>query len=128
MNELAQPTTEWDEQSNYHNDPLYQKVDYIVNRILNEFDTNVSIFAELLQDFLTFKQQEIERIPKTTWLSLLSNELCHSFTDIDAFGNGSIFRVVVGRVSNIQPIDGCPDRRQHLGKAGLANRLGVSIA
>ena len=41
-------------------DAIFQKVEHVVNRVLAEFQTNVDIFAELLEEFKKFVDSELQ--------------------------------------------------------------------
>jgi hypothetical protein len=64
LNELATAGIGWDESSG-KDDPLLEKINSVVNRVLAEFNTEVTIFSELLEDFQNFKKQEQARIETT---------------------------------------------------------------
>ena len=60
LNELAYAGTSRHSQEEGGEDIIYQKVEYVVNRVLSEFETNVDIFAELLEEFKAFVESEIQ--------------------------------------------------------------------
>ena len=62
INELAQAAVGWVEPAHLERDPFYRKVDYVVERVLSDFDDNVELFHELLSEFLAFVEEERERI------------------------------------------------------------------
>lgn len=41
-------------------DTIFKKVEYIVNRVLSEFETNVDIFTQLLEEFKKFVDTELQ--------------------------------------------------------------------
>lgn len=57
LNVLAFAGIGWDETLG-HEDALYRKVEEVVDRVLNEYQEGVELFAELLRDFETFLGQE----------------------------------------------------------------------
>jgi len=57
LNRLAQIAIGWNETAGT-NDPLYRKVEAIVQTIIEEFEDDVSIFAALLADFDKFSQRD----------------------------------------------------------------------
>lgn len=57
LNSLSFAALGWDE-SLGHEDRLYQKVDAVVQRVLNEYDDDPDLFRELLEDFQGFLTQE----------------------------------------------------------------------
>ena len=61
LNELAMAAIGWNQKSEGQRDPLLNKVETIVDRLLNEFIDNVELFDELLQDFQHFMNLEQRR-------------------------------------------------------------------
>ncbi|MFO7529795.1 MAG: DUF1631 domain-containing protein [Marinobacter sp.] len=61
LNDMALSAIGWTEKKPGQRDPLREKIEYIVDRILNEFTTNVSLFEELLQDFSHFMDLDRRR-------------------------------------------------------------------
>ena len=61
LNELATAALGWSDQDSAQRDSLYQKIEQIVQRLLNDFTDDPEIFAELLSDFLTFTGDERRR-------------------------------------------------------------------
>ena len=63
LNEMATAAIGWQgEPENAEKDPLYRKMDQIVRTLLNDFETDVSIFNELLVDFTAFLEKERKRV------------------------------------------------------------------
>jgi len=56
LNEFASASVGWIEEDNSE-DPLYNKVEQSVERILREYDDNQELFEELLLDFRSFREQ-----------------------------------------------------------------------
>ncbi|WP_193166228.1 DUF1631 domain-containing protein [Microbulbifer hainanensis] len=61
LNELADATTGWQAGDNYESDPLYREVSQVVDRVQNEFDQDVDIFAQLSESFRQFILRERKR-------------------------------------------------------------------
>ncbi|MGF2736744.1 DUF1631 domain-containing protein [Marinobacter sp. DUT-1] len=61
LNDMALSAIGWTEKRPGQRDPLREKIEYIVDRILNEFTTNVSLFEELLKDFSHFMDLDRRR-------------------------------------------------------------------
>lgn len=61
LNELADATTGWQAGDNYESDALYREVSLVVERVLNEFDRDINVFAELLERFRQFMARERKR-------------------------------------------------------------------
>jgi hypothetical protein len=60
LNRLAATAVGWDEQQG-NDDPLYRKVESIVQTIIEKFDDDTSLFARLLDELDEFLRQEEER-------------------------------------------------------------------
>ncbi len=54
LNELALSAIGWSEKRTGQRDPLREKIESVVDRVLREFSTNVTLFEELLKDFSHF--------------------------------------------------------------------------
>ncbi len=61
LNELAMAGIGWNEKTASQRDPLREKIESVVNRLLNEFTDNVGIFSDLLQDFSHFMDLDRRR-------------------------------------------------------------------
>ena len=61
LNEMATAALGWQGDQADGKDPLYNKMDSIVSRLLQDFDADVSIFHELLTDFTAFMENERRR-------------------------------------------------------------------
>ena len=61
LNEIASASMGWGDQDEAHRDSLYQKIEQIVARLLNDFVDDPAIFSELLADFLAFIGDERRR-------------------------------------------------------------------
>lgn len=62
LNEMSKAALGWQGDSETgKRDPLYRKMDEIVRKLLNEFDTDVSLFSDLLADFSSFIEKEKRR-------------------------------------------------------------------
>ncbi|MCC6207298.1 MAG: DUF1631 domain-containing protein [Gammaproteobacteria bacterium] len=58
LNELASAGVGWDEESEAVRDRLYERMETVVRRILNDFSDDISLFAEVLGEFRTFLEEE----------------------------------------------------------------------
>ncbi|MEW8294945.1 MAG: DUF1631 domain-containing protein [Candidatus Thiodiazotropha sp.] len=58
LNSLAQAAVGWNDTGDRANDSLYNKIEQIVKRVLNEFHDDPGLFAELEEDFSTWWQKE----------------------------------------------------------------------
>ncbi|ADR58517.1 Hypothetical protein, conserved [Pseudomonas putida BIRD-1] len=61
LNEIAGAAIGWECGSECQRDSLHMRVERIVQRLLNDFADDASLFAELLDDFLAFNQDERRR-------------------------------------------------------------------
>ena len=61
LNELALSAIGWTEKKVGQRDPLREKIESVVDRVLNEFSTNVTLFEELLKDFSHFMDLDRRR-------------------------------------------------------------------
>ena len=61
LNELALSAIGWTEKKAGQKDPLRDKIESVVDRVLTEFSTNVSLFEELLKDFNHFMDLDRRR-------------------------------------------------------------------
>ncbi|MCU7937506.1 MAG: DUF1631 domain-containing protein [Candidatus Thiodiazotropha sp. (ex Dulcina madagascariensis)] len=58
LNTLAQAAVGWNDTGDRTNDTLYNKIESVVKRVLNEFHDDPGLFAELDEDFTNWWQQE----------------------------------------------------------------------
>ena len=58
LNEFAEAGIGWSEVDNLEEDPLYRKIQHIVERILTEFTNDISLFEELIAEFRAFRAEE----------------------------------------------------------------------
>ena len=61
LNEIASAALGWGDQDDTQRDSLYQKIEQVVQRLLNDFIDDPLIFSELLADFLAFTGDERRR-------------------------------------------------------------------
>ena len=61
LNEIASAALGWAEQSDGQRDHLYQKIEQVVMRLLNDFVDDPAIFSELLDEFIAFTGDERRR-------------------------------------------------------------------
>jgi hypothetical protein len=64
LNEMATASLGWQaspEAGNPPGDPLYRKISALVHRLLSDFDTDLSLFNEMLADFVSFVDKERRR-------------------------------------------------------------------
>lgn len=62
LNEMSTAAIGWQgDTENSGRDPLYRKIDQIVRTLISDFDTDTSIFNDLLADFTAFLEKERRR-------------------------------------------------------------------
>ncbi|MFC5698858.1 DUF1631 domain-containing protein [Pseudomonas sp. GCM10022186] len=61
LNEIAAAALGWVEQDDAQRDSLYQRIEQVVQRLLNDFVDDPAIFAELLAEFLAYTGDERRR-------------------------------------------------------------------
>jgi len=61
LNEIASASLGWGDQDDAQRDSLYQKIENIVQRLLNDFTDDPVIFSELLSEFVAFTGDERRR-------------------------------------------------------------------
>ncbi|MDH1444170.1 DUF1631 domain-containing protein [Pseudomonas sp. GD03721] len=61
LNEIASAALGWVDQDDAQRDGLYQKIEQVVQRLLNDFVDDPAIFSELLADFMAFTGDERRR-------------------------------------------------------------------
>ena len=69
LNEIAASTIGWSEAADQSEDPLYKKINEVVDIIVNEFDDDVGLVESVLQDFMDFTstdRRRAERVEQRT--------------------------------------------------------------
>lgn len=61
LNALAQAGIGLDTAEGVVDTPVFKKIENIVTRILDEFDQNVGLFSDLLDEFMAFMEKEMQR-------------------------------------------------------------------
>ncbi|SDK55524.1 Protein of unknown function [Pseudomonas delhiensis] len=61
LNEIASAALGWAEQTDLQRDSLYQKIEQVVMRLLNDFVDDTAIFGVLLEDFIAYTGDERRR-------------------------------------------------------------------
>lgn len=60
LNELSYSDAYFTDDEELDNDSLYNMIEEIVERVIAEYDSDEGIFEELLEEFLEFREQELE--------------------------------------------------------------------
>lgn len=61
LNALAQAGIGLDTSESVTETPIFKKIESVTTRILDEFDQNVGLFSELLDEFMAFMDKEVQR-------------------------------------------------------------------
>jgi hypothetical protein len=61
LNEIAAAAMGWSPREDYPRDPLYLRIEHVVQRLLNEFVEDPAIFSQLLAEFSAFTADERRR-------------------------------------------------------------------
>ena len=61
LNEIANAGLGWVPNDNLDRDPLYKKVESVVNQLLNEFENDTALFNQILTDFVSFMEVQGRR-------------------------------------------------------------------
>ena len=61
LNALAKAGLEIDDTDDTKNNPILKKIDYVVHQIINNFENDVQLFSDLLNEFNSFIDEEKER-------------------------------------------------------------------
>ncbi len=62
LNVLGHAGIAWNERSESEQQRRFEKMEFVVNRVLSEFEDDPGIFSELLEEFTTFLAQEGEEV------------------------------------------------------------------
>jgi len=60
LNEMAYIADTLDEGVEPENDPIFQQIEYTVTRVLSEFESNIELFEELLDEFKLVVKEEVQ--------------------------------------------------------------------
>jgi len=61
LNEVANASLGWAPAGDIERDPLYAKMEKLINRVIDEFNDDVSVFQEVLADFIAFVELDRRR-------------------------------------------------------------------
>ena len=100
LNEFAAAGIGWMEVDELQGDPLYQKVQQLVGRILAEYDGGVELFEEIIKDFRTFRAREAAKTRVLEQRILRAKERQERLSDINELVTQKITERVLGRDLN----------------------------
>lgn len=61
LNEMATASIGWTEKAPGESDPFLAKLEEVVQRLVTEFDNDITIFDEVLEDFIRFRESDKKR-------------------------------------------------------------------
>lgn len=97
LNEFASAGIGWTEVENLDQDPLYQKIQALVERILLEYENNNELFEDLITDFRTFRAMEKAKVRHLEQRILKAEERKERLDDIHELVTQKIQERVLGR-------------------------------
>lgn len=100
LNEFAAAGIGWMEVDELEGDPLYQKVQQLVGRILAEYDGGVELFEEIIKDFRAFRAREAAKTRVLEQRILRAKERQERLSDINELVTQKITERVLGRDLN----------------------------
>ncbi len=100
LNEFAAAGIGWTEVEQLQEDPLYQKMQQLVNRMLDEYEGDNGIFEELLKDFKSFQAKEAAKNRRLEQRILKARERQERLEDIKELVTQKIGERILGRDLN----------------------------
>jgi hypothetical protein len=100
LNEFAAAGIGWTEVESLEQDPLYQKISELVERILTDYQDNMSLFEELIRDFKDFKAKEAAKTRQLEQRILKASERNDRLDDIHELVTQKISERILGRDIN----------------------------
>lgn len=97
LNEFAEAGIGWTEVDNLAEDPLYQKIQELVNRILTDYDGDTAFFEQIIKDFRTFRAREAAKTRSLEQRILRAGERQERLDDIHELVTQKINERVLGR-------------------------------
>jgi len=97
LNEFAAAGIGWTEVEKLEEDPLYKKIQQLVERILVDYKNDNNLFEELLADFHHFKVQEAAKTRKLEQRILKASERKERLDDIHELVGQKIEERILGR-------------------------------
>ena len=97
LNEFASAGIGWTEVESLTEDPLYQKIRELVERILTEFKQDNEFFEELIKDFREFQAQEVAKTQQLEQRILKASERNDRLDDIHQLVSEKVEERILGR-------------------------------
>ena len=97
LNEFAAAGIGWTEVEKLEDDPLYQKIQDLVSKIMLSYDGQVAFFEELIADFRSFLAGEAARSRKLEQSILKAKERQDRLADIEELVTQKIDERILGR-------------------------------
>jgi hypothetical protein len=97
LNEFASAGIGWAEVESLTKDPLYQKIQELVETILSDFKQDNEFFEELIKDFRVFRAQESAKTQQLEQRILKASERNNRLDDIHQLVSEKIEERVLGR-------------------------------
>ncbi len=97
LNDFAEAGIGWTKVEDLESDPLYQKIEELVNRILTEYTDQPGFFDEIIKDFRSFQAREAAKTRALEQRILRAEERQERLDDIHELVNQKIEERVLGR-------------------------------
>jgi hypothetical protein len=97
LNEFASAGIGWTEVEALEQDPLYQKIQELVEKLLSNFDTDNEFFERLIQDFRAFRTEEAAKTSQLEQRILKAGERKDRLDDIHELVTQKIDERILGR-------------------------------
>ena len=97
LNEFAEAGLGWTEVEHLNEDPLYQKIRELVNKLMADYNGEISFFDELVQEFKQFRAQEAAKTHRLEQRIMRAKERKERLDDIHELVTRKIAERVLGR-------------------------------
>jgi hypothetical protein len=97
INEFAEAGIGWTEVELLDQDPLYQKINELVTKLLTEFDGEISFFDDLIKDFRQFRTKEAAKTHRLEQRIMRAKERKERVEDIHELVTQKIAERLLGR-------------------------------
>lgn len=97
LNEFAAAGIGWTEVEDLDQDPLYQKISQLVDRLMQEYDGDMSFFDTLIKDFKQFRAREAAKTHRLEQRIMRAKERKESLDDIHELVTRKMDERVLGR-------------------------------
>lgn len=100
LNEFAAAGIGWTEVEKLQEDPLYKKIHELVEKILLEYDADISFFEDLIKEFRNFRAKEAAETRRLEQSILKTKESEERLNDINELVTQKIDERILGRELN----------------------------